>query len=99
VSEPPTRCRKSIGDIKTGARLQSRDEPGSYLLTALAVSGIEVARARFQALVWNVGTPRFDVVGRAAGVRENPKRWTPWRGRVPMRSRRADRLIVVMKLL
>ena len=36
------RCRKSIGDIRTGARSQSRDEPGSYLLTALVVSGIEV---------------------------------------------------------
>lgn len=48
MSEPPTRCRKSIGDIKTGARLQSRDEPRGYLLTALVVSGIEVARARFR---------------------------------------------------
>ena len=63
MSEPPMRCRKSIGDIRTGARSQSRDEPGSYLLTALVVSGIEVARARYQALVWNVGTPRSDVAG------------------------------------
>lgn len=99
MSEPPTRCRKSIGDIRTGARLQSRDEPGGYLFTALVVSGIEVARARFQALVGNVGTPRSDVVGCVAGIRENSERWMPWRGRVPMRSRRADRLVVVMTLL
>jgi len=40
------------------------------------VSGVEVARARYQAPVWNVGTARFDVFGRvldAAGVRENSK--------------------------
>jgi len=34
----------------------SRDEPGGYLLTDQVVSGVEVARAWFQALVRNVGT-------------------------------------------
>jgi hypothetical protein len=40
------------------------------------VSGAEVARARFQAPVWNVGTARLDVFGRvltSVGIRENPK--------------------------
>jgi hypothetical protein len=57
-------CRKRMDDIKTGVPLLPRDKPGGYLSTALVVSGMKVARARIQALVWNVGTPRPDVVGR-----------------------------------
>ena len=45
-------------------------------LLARRLSGIEVARARYQAPVRNVGTARLDVFGRvldAVGVRENSK--------------------------
>ena len=48
VSEPLLTCRKRIGDIETGVQLLPREEPGGYLLTALVVSGMKVARARFR---------------------------------------------------
>lgn len=57
------KCRKRMDHIKNGAQLLPRDKPGGYLLTALVVSGMKVARAWIQALVWNVGTPRPDAVG------------------------------------
>src|SRR5215218_68914 len=47
-SEPPMRCRNSIDDIETRVPLLLWDKSGRNLLTALAVSGIEVARARFR---------------------------------------------------
>jgi hypothetical protein len=59
-SEPPMRRRNNIDDIKTGVPLFPRDEPGRYLFTALAVSGVEVARARSRCQWRNVGTPRSD---------------------------------------
>jgi hypothetical protein len=34
-----------LGDIKTGALMLSWDKPKGYLFTALAVSGMKVARA------------------------------------------------------
>jgi hypothetical protein len=34
-----------LGDIKTGALMLSWDKPEGYLFTALAVSGMKVARA------------------------------------------------------
>ena len=64
VSEPPLRCRNVFGDIETGVSILLRDGSGGCLLTGQVVSGIEVARARFKAPVWNVGTPRLDVFGR-----------------------------------
>ena len=48
VSEPLLMCRKRSGDTKTGVQLLPREEPGGYLLTALVVSGMKVARARFR---------------------------------------------------
>jgi len=36
-----------LGDIKTGALMLSWDKPEGYLFTALAVSGMKVARAWF----------------------------------------------------
>jgi len=48
VSEPPMRCRNSIDDFKTRVPLLPWDKPGGNLSTALAGSGIEVARARFR---------------------------------------------------
>ena len=47
-SEPPMRRRNNMDDIRTGVPLLLRDESGGYLFTALAVSGVEVARARFR---------------------------------------------------
>jgi hypothetical protein len=99
VSEPLMNCRKRIDDIKTGVQLLPQDEPGGYLLTALVVSGTEVARARFrlQCETWERLAPIPP-----AGC------WTDWRkggpqaaetvrGRVPMRGRRADRPVVAVK--
>ena len=47
-SKPLMTCRKRIDDIETGGESFSRDEPGGYLLTAQAVSGIKAARARLR---------------------------------------------------
>ena len=47
-SKPLMTCRKRIDDIKTGRESFSRDEPGGYLPTAQAVSGIKAARAQFR---------------------------------------------------
>ncbi len=44
-SEPPMKCRNARDDIKTEDRKQPREEPGRYLLTAQAVSGMKGARA------------------------------------------------------
>jgi hypothetical protein len=35
----------TLGDIKTGALMPSWDKPEGYLFTALAVSGMKMARA------------------------------------------------------
>src|SRR2546430_16984623 len=48
VSEPLLTCRKRSGDTRTGVQLLPREKPGGYLLNALAVSGMKVARARFR---------------------------------------------------
>ena len=45
VSEPLMTCRKPIDDIKTEVGSMPREQPGGDLLTAQAVSGIQVARA------------------------------------------------------
>jgi hypothetical protein len=98
VSEPLLTCRKRIGDIETGVQLLPREEPGGYLLTALAVSGMKVARARFRR---QCGTrerlaPILSArcwTGRREGVAQAAE---TVRARVPMRGRRADRLVIVM---
>jgi hypothetical protein len=45
VSEPPMECRKRSDDVETGVELLLREQPGGYLLTAQAASGIKAARA------------------------------------------------------
>ena len=67
--------RKRSGDIETGVESLSRDELGGSLLTARAVSGLKVARARFR--LW-CGTwepaPRYrSARGCRAGESETPK--------------------------
>lgn len=99
VSEPLMTCRKRRDDIKTRAPSLPWDEPGGDLLTALVVSGTEVARARFrlQHETWET----------LASIRPDGC-WTVWRegepqaaetvrGGVPMRGREADRPVVAVK--
>lgn len=45
-----------LDDIKTGEVMLLRDEPIGNLLTGWAVSGIEMARARFRLLCGTAGT-------------------------------------------
>jgi len=78
--------RKRSDGIKTGVESLPRDEPGGNLLTAQAVPGLKVARARFR--LWH-GTcepgsrygSAVDVADwrQAAGESENPK-WQKSRG-------------------
>src|SRR3974390_3639661 len=94
VSEPLLTCRKRIGDIRTGVQLLPREEPGGYLLTALVVSGMKVARARFRR---QRGTrERLAPMPSArcwAGRREGEAQAAGTvRARVPMRGRRGGPL-------
>ena len=92
-------CRKLIDDIKTDGAIQRRDEPGGYLFTAQAVSGMQVARALFG--LW-YGTfepvaliaPMEQWTQRQEGESQGAK--TP-RDRVPMRGTGTDRSVVAMK--
>jgi hypothetical protein len=102
-SKPLMTCRKRMDDIETGRESFFRDEPGSYLSTAQAVSGIKAARAQLRlwcgtcepvvpiptTVHWTLAVPRSrEGEPQAAGAA---------RGRVPMRSTGADRPVVVMK--
>ncbi len=98
VSEPLLKCRKRSDDIETGVQLLPRDESGGYLFTALVVSGMKVARARFrrQCGTWERLAP-IRSVGCWTGRREGgPQAAETVRGRVLMRGRRADRLVVAV---
>ena len=98
VSEPLLTCRKRIDDIETRVQLLPWDKSGGCLFTGQMVSGVKVARARFRR---QCGTRERLAPMPLAGC------WTGWRkgeaqaaetvrARVPMRGRRADRLVVVM---
>jgi hypothetical protein len=89
------------GDIKTGALMLSWDKSEGNLFTALAVSGMKVARAWFGLCNGTgelLGATRVPVDwnGDSPGGRQaaNP-RVTEYR----VRARRAERLVVVMKRL
>jgi hypothetical protein len=95
VSEPLLMCRKRSGDIKTGVQLLPWDKSGGCLFIGQVVSGMKVARARFRR---QCGTRERLAPMLSAGC------WTGWRegeaqaaetvrARVPMRGRRADRLV------
>ena len=97
VSEPLLTCRKRSGDTKTGVQLLPRDKSGGCLLIGQMVSGMKVARARVRR---QCGTRERLAPMPLAGC------WTGWRkgeaqaaetvrARVPVRGRRADRLVVV----
>lgn len=98
VSEPLLTCRKRIDDIKTRVQLLPWEKSGGCLSIGQAVSGMKVARARFRL---QCGTRERLAPMPLAGC------WTGWRegeaqaaetvrAGVPMRGRRADRLVVVM---
>jgi hypothetical protein len=58
-----TSVENILDDIKTGVFLLLRDKPIGNLLTGWAVSGIEMARARFGLLCGTAGTCDCDVKG------------------------------------
>ena len=90
-----------LGDIKTGALMLSWDKPKGYLFTALAVSGMKVARARPRLLCGTrePATTMLRPVGTVPGRlrKGEPQVAGTARGRVPMRVAGTDRLVVVMK--
>jgi hypothetical protein len=97
VSEPLLTCRKRSDDIETGVQLLPWDKSGGCLFTGQMVSGIKVARARFGR---QCGTRErlapMPLAGCWTGRREGEARAAETvRARVPMRGRRADRLVVV----
>jgi hypothetical protein len=79
--------------------MRSWDEPGRYLSTAPAASGVKRARARSR-LLHGTGEPVV-LESRAGkcGVEGVPQAAGTARGRVPAQGTGADRLVVVMKLL
>ena len=101
ASEPLMKCRKRTDDIKTGEKSLPRDEPGGNLLTAQAVSGMKVARARPRLLCGTrePATTMLRPVGTVPGRlrKGEPQVAGTARGRVPMRVAGTDRLVVVMK--
>src|SRR3954453_19062491 len=72
ASEPPTKCRKRMDDVKTGVKSLLRDQRWGDPLTASAASGIKVARVRSRL---EQGT--WEPV--ASMLREKPK-WKPHEG-------------------
>jgi hypothetical protein len=98
VSEPLMNCRKRSDDIQTRVQLLPWEKPGGDLLTALAVSGTKVARARFrlQRETWESLAPMW-LVGCWTGRRKGePRAAETVRGSVLMRGREADRPVVVV---
>jgi hypothetical protein len=98
VSEPLLKCRKRSGDIKTRVQLLPWDKSGGCLFIGQVVSGIKVARARFrrQCGTWERLAP-IQSAACWSGRREGePQVAETVRGRVPMRGRRTDRLVVAM---
>jgi hypothetical protein len=99
VSEPLLKCRKRSNDIKTGVQLLLRDESERYLFTALVVSGMKVARARFrlQCETWERLAPIRPVSCWRDRREGGPQAAETVRGRVPMRGRRADHPVVAVR--
>ena len=98
-SKPLMTCRKRRDDIETRVALLPWDKPGGYLLTALAVSGTEVARARFrlQYETWESLAPTRPVGCWTGRWKGGPQAAETVRGRVPVRGREAGRLVVAVR--
>jgi hypothetical protein len=79
--------------------MRSWDEPGGYLLTAPAASGVKRARARSR-LLHGTGEPVvLESLCCMRGVEGVPQAAGTARGRVPAQGTGADRPVVVTKLL
>jgi hypothetical protein len=91
-SKPSMTCRNSIGDVKTGGAIFSRDQPGGG--PEACPGGIRhVGGAKpDQALVWNVRTCRSDAKGDVQAAKTA-------RIRVPMRGTGAESSVVGLKVL
>ncbi len=89
-SEPLMTCRKSTDAVETELDKMARDEAWGMSVSCPGGGRHIGGASPDQALVRNVGTCRFDAKG-------EPASGGPTKGRVPMRSGGADRLVVVMK--
>jgi hypothetical protein len=102
ASEPLMTCRKNLDGTETEGIFLPWDEPGSNLLTAQTVPGMEVARVWLR--LW-CGTWEPVASNVAAGLGQRPARLSKGdpqvaetaRGRVPTRGSGTDRLVVAMK--
>ncbi len=99
MGEPLDTCRKRRDDVKTEVESLPQEEPGGDLLTAQAASGIKVARAWLRPWcgTWEPGlrySDRLAGVGTPGSREGAPQAAETARGRVPIRSTGADRLVV-----
>ncbi len=101
ASKPLMKCRKRIGDIKTGVESFPRDEPGGCLPTGQVVSGMKVARAwsGLSCGTWEPVAPHPLATSGAALAHGPRRKGEPQaagtaRGRVPTRGTGADHLVV-----
>ena len=102
ASEPLLKCRKRSGGNRNRGPVVAPGRARGYLFTALAAARHGGGASPVRALARNVGTPRRDGAGWRvdAGWRKGePQAAETARGRVPMRGRGADRLVVVVKAL
>jgi hypothetical protein len=99
VSEPLLKRRKRIDVIKTGVQSLPWDEPGGCLLIGQAVTGAEVARARFrhQHGTWEPAAPMVLAGCWPGQPKGAPQAAETARGRVPVRGAGADRLVVAVR--
>ena len=89
-SEPLMTCRKRRNAVETELQLLVRDEAWGKPVSCPGGGRHEGGASPVQALVRNVGTCCSDAKGELTSG-------SPTRRRVPMRSRGADRRVVVMK--
>ncbi len=102
ASEPLMKCRKRSDGNRNRGPVVAPGSARGYLFTALAVARHRGGASPVQALARNVGTPRCDGAGRCvdAGLRKGePQAAGTVRGRVLMRGRGTDRLVVAVKAL
>lgn len=97
-SEPLVTGRNSIDGIESRVLLLPCDKSGGYLPTGQMVPGQKMARARFrlQCETWEILAPILSVVvgGREEG---GPQTAESVRGRVPLRGRKSDHPVIVLK--
>ena len=89
-TKPLLKGRKIIEDIKTNGSPKRWDKHRRNLITDLCGVRLIGGMSLVQALVWNVGTCRFDAKGNIQVAKT-------MRVKVPMRSTGAEQPVVVMK--